>query len=145
MRIGLKSYFFTQIDTHFSNAAMPHGNSVCTKPRNGTKMRLTSLPRWLLLAAVASACTQTPDDESREHLVSALRDRLGKNASPSVGFLNNRKHLQVSLSAAAFADSADSTFADRAKDIARFSLASYSNATGLDSVTVSDRDSVAKG
>src|SRR3979409_113377 len=85
-------------------------------------MRFTSLSPRLLVIAVALACGRESADHSRERVASALRDKLGKSADPSVGFLNNREHLQVSLSAAAFVNSSDSAFAGRAKDIARFAL-----------------------
>jgi hypothetical protein len=107
-------------------------------------MGFTSLSPWLLTAAAVLACTGSAD-RSRERLASDLRDRLGKSAEPSVGFLNNREHLQVSLSAVAFANSSDSTFAERAKDIATFTLLRYEDPSGLDSITVLDRDKVADG
>ena len=108
-------------------------------------MRFTSPSQWLLIAAVGLACTRGSENQARERLAFALRDTLGKSADPSVGFLNNRKHLQVSLSAARFAESSDSTFATQAKQIARFALARYGNAAGLDSITVLDREPVSDG
>lgn len=108
-------------------------------------MRFTSLSHLLLIAAVGLACSQGSDDRARERLTSALSDSLGKNADPSVGFVNNRKHLQVSLSAARFAESSDSAFAAQAREIAKFALERYENARGLDSVTVLDREPVSNG
>jgi hypothetical protein len=74
-----------------------------------------------------------------------LSDTLGQTADPSIGFLNNPKHLQVSLSVARFAGASDSAFAAQAKQIARFALARYGNAAGLDSITVLDREPVSDG
>jgi len=103
-------------------------------------MRFTYPSQWGLLAAFALACTEGSANQARERVASALSDTLGKTAEPSVGFLNNRKHLQVSLSAARFAESSDSAFAEQAKQIAKFALARYGHAGGLDSITVLDRE-----
>ena len=108
-------------------------------------MRLASPSKWLLIAALGLACTRGSEDETRERVTTALSDTLGKSAEPSVGFLNNRKHLQLSLSAARFAESSDSSFGAQAKQIARFALARYDNAAGLDSITVLDREPVSDG
>jgi hypothetical protein len=108
-------------------------------------MRLTSPLQWLLIAAVGLACTRGSENQARERVANALSDTLGKSSDPSVGFLNYRKHLQVSLSAARFPESSDSAFAAQARQIARFALAHYDNAAGLDSITVLDRDPVANG
>jgi hypothetical protein len=108
-------------------------------------MRVTSPSRLLLIAAIGLACTRGSEDQAREHLASALSDTLGKSAEPSVGSLNNRNHLQVSLSAAHFAGSSDSAFAAQAREIAKFALARYENAPGLDSITVLDREPVSNG
>jgi hypothetical protein len=85
------------------------------------------------------------EDRARDHLASALSDSLGRNADPSVGFLKNSRHLQLSLAAARFAKSSDSVFAGEAKQIAGFALRRYENSGGLDSITVLDRDPVAQG
>jgi len=108
-------------------------------------MRLTSLSNVLVIAALGFACTAGTEDRAREHLAAALSDTLGKNAEPSVGFLNNRKHLQVSLSAARFPETSDSAFAAQAQEIAKFTRAHYENAQGLDSITVLDREPVSNG
>jgi len=108
-------------------------------------MGSSSLSKLLLIAAVGLACTRASGNEARERVASALSDTLGKSADPSVGFLNNPKHLQVSLSAARFPGSSDSAFAAQAKQIARFALARYGNAAGLDSITVLDREPVSEG
>jgi len=108
-------------------------------------MRLVASLQWLLVATIGSACMQRADDPAREHLASALSDSLGRNAEPSVGFLKNSKHLQLSLSAARFAEYSDSAFARQAKEIAGFALRRYENASGLDSITVLDRELVSQG
>ena len=108
-------------------------------------MRFTSVSKLLLIAAVGLTCARDSDSEARERVASALSDTLGKSADPSVGFLDNRKHLQVSLSAARFPESSDSAFAAQARQIARFALARYRNAAGLDSITVLDREPVSDG
>ena len=108
-------------------------------------MRLSSPSQWLLIAAVALACTRGSANQASERVASALSDTLGKSAEPSVGFLNSRKHLQISLSAARFAESSDSAFATQAKQIARFALARFGDAAQLDSVTVLDRERVSEG
>ena len=108
-------------------------------------MRVTPPASWVLLAAFALACAEGSENQARERVASALSDSLGKSAEPSVGFLNNRKHLQVSLSAARFAEFPDSAFAEQAKLIAKFALARYGDAGGLDSITVLDREPVSDG
>jgi len=108
-------------------------------------MRFTSLSTLLLIVAIGLACARGTEDQAREHLAAALGDTLGKNADPSVGFLNDRNHLQVSLSAARFPKTSDSAFAAQAKEIARFTFARYEKAQGLDSITVLDREPVSKG
>jgi hypothetical protein len=108
-------------------------------------MTCTSPFRLVVPFALALACASGPDEPAREHLTSALSDTLGKVAEPSVGFLNNGKHLQVSLSSARFAESSDSTFAYQAREIAKFTVRHYEDATGLDSVTVLDRDRISSG
>jgi len=108
-------------------------------------MRVTWLPSWVILVAFALACTEGSENQARERVASALSDSLGKSAEPSVGFLNDRKHLQVSLSAARFAESSDSAFAEQAKQIAKFALGRYGDPGGLDSITVLDREPVSDG
>jgi hypothetical protein len=108
-------------------------------------MRVTPPASWVLLAGLALACVEGSENQARERVASALSDSLGKSAEPSVGFLNNRKHLQVSLSASRFAEFPDSAFAEQAKQIAKFALARYGDAGGLDSITVLDREPVSDG
>jgi hypothetical protein len=108
-------------------------------------MRVTPPASWVLFAAFALACAEGSENQAREWVASALSDSLGKSAEPSVGFLNDRKHLQVSLSAARFAECPDSAFAEQAKQIAKFALARYGDAGGLDSITVLDREPVSDG
>ena len=108
-------------------------------------MRFTSPAQWLLLAAIGLACTRGSETEAREGVTAALSDTLGKSAEPSVGFLDNRQHLQVSLSAAGFPGVSDSAFTAQAKQIARFTLVHYDDAAGLDSITVLDRELVSPG
>lgn len=106
-------------------------------------MRYTSPPQWLVIVAVGLACAQGSENQARERVAAALSDTLGKSAVPSVGFLNDRKHLQISLSAARFAESSDSAFATQARQIAKFALPRYGG--GLDSITVLDREPVSDG
>lgn len=108
-------------------------------------MRIRFAHQWVLLATFALACTEGSENGARERVESALIDTLGTSAEPSVGFLTNRQHLQVSLSAARFAGASDSAFAEQARQIAKFALVRYGDAGGLDSVTVLDRDRVANG
>jgi len=107
-------------------------------------MRISAL-RFLFVGTVALACTGRSEDRAREQITSALSDTLGKTAEPSVGFLNNRQHLQVSLSSTRFEGTTDSAFAAQAKEIARFTLSHYELARTLDSITVLDREPVSAG
>ena len=108
-------------------------------------MRLQQPLRLAFIVAMGLACASRSDDAVRDHITSALSDTLGATAEPSVGFLNNRSHLQVSLSSARFPQASDSTFAVDARQIARFTLAHYESAPALDSITILDREAVAKG
>jgi hypothetical protein len=108
-------------------------------------MRVTSPPHLVLLIAFALACTEGSENRALERVASALSYTLGKSAEPSVGFLNDRKHLQVSLSATRFVESSDSAFAAQAKQIAKFALAREGDAGTLDSITVLDRERVSDG
>jgi hypothetical protein len=108
-------------------------------------MSVITWNQWLLVLAFATACLGSTRDDSRQRVASALRDTLGKAADPQVAFMNNSRHLLIQLSTAAFVNASDSTFAQQAKDIARFAFRRYEKASGLDSITVLDRNSVAKG
>jgi hypothetical protein len=103
-------------------------------------------PRLLLIAALVLACAPTSDTHQlRDRIGSALRDTLGAGAQPSVGFLDDRQHLQILLSPAPFAGSSDTIFTVQAAQIAKFALARYGDVSELDSITVADRDSVSPG
>ena len=72
-----------------------------------------------------------------------LRDSLGRSSDASVAFIESGdrrdSHLYVMLDTAAVPNLSDSAFAIRARELARFAVRHYDNASTLDSVTVSAR------
>jgi hypothetical protein len=95
-------------------------------------------PQWLLLLALSGACHEAAN--SRERVVSALRDSLGKATDPQVAFQKDSTHLLVQLATVAFPTMSEAALTDQARNIGAFAVRHYENANQLDSVTVLYRE-----
>jgi hypothetical protein len=89
------------------------------------------------------------EPEARATLASFLRDSMGPSADPQVAFIAGGgprdSHLYVHFDTSAFANTSDSAFAARARDVARFALRHYPDPQTLDSVTIGARENMGPG
>jgi|SRR4051812_22577127 hypothetical protein len=102
----------------------------------------------LCLAAVACR-SGGPDAAARARLASDLRDSLGRGTDPTVAFIADggrpESHLYLAFDTTAAPDASDSSFAVRARDLARFAVRHYADAGKLDSITVATREATQPG
>jgi len=106
------------------------------------KWRAISL--LVLCLAVVACHREAPQSVARAQLASALRDSLGERADPNVAFISDggprESHLYLAVDTIAVPGASDSVFERRARDLARFAVRHYGNASTLDSITVATRE-----
>jgi hypothetical protein len=106
--------------------------------------------RAFVFCLAAVAChPKASDSEARTRLARILRDSLGQSSDPNVAFITEGdrrdSHLYVMFDTTAIPNVSDSVFERRARDLARFAVRHYDEASKLDSVTVATRESVQRG
>lgn len=101
------------------------------------------------ISVTAVAChTRSRDSDARGRLVSILRDSLGEAAGPNVAFITSaqsQSHLYVTFDTTVAPAVSDSVFELRARDLARFAVRHYDQASELESVTVATRELMQPG